>query len=58
MSIRRKAMSNHSIQSKGEAVRDIADDIINFHNPHRLHSTLGYRSPNAFEQCRSQPLPA
>jgi transposase InsO family protein len=44
--------------NQGEALRDIADYIVNFYNPHRLHSTLGYLSPNAFEQLRSQPSPA
>jgi transposase InsO family protein len=44
--------------NQGEAVRDIADYIVNFYNPHRLHSTLGYLSPNAFEQRRSQPSTA
>ena len=28
-----------------EAKADIADYIVGFYNPVRLHSTLGYRSP-------------
>lgn len=43
--------------NQAEAIRDIADYIVNFYNLHRLHSTLGYLSPNAFEQHRSQPPP-
>jgi transposase InsO family protein len=32
-----------------EATADIADYIINFYNAIRLHSTLGYRSPNHYD---------
>ena len=32
-----------------EATIDIADYIVGFYNAYRLHSTLGYLSPNAFE---------
>ncbi|WP_230473906.1 integrase core domain-containing protein, partial [Dyella choica] len=34
-----------------EAVQDITDYIVNFYNANRLHSTLGYRSPNEYERC-------
>ncbi len=34
-----------------EAVQDITDYIVNFYNTTRLHSTLGYRSPNDYERC-------
>lgn len=33
-----------------EATRDIADYIVGFYNSCRLHSTLGYLSPNAYER--------
>jgi putative transposase len=33
-----------------EAQADIADYIVNFYNPVRLHSTLGYQSPAQYEQ--------
>ena len=33
-----------------EACADIADYIVGFYNSKRLHSTLGYRSPNDFER--------
>ena len=33
-----------------EAMRDIADYIVNFYNSVRLHSKLGNLPPNAFEQ--------
>ena len=38
----------------GEAVKDVADYIVNFYNPVRLHSTLGYLSPNTFEHRAAQ----
>jgi putative transposase len=36
-----------------EAVHDITDYIVNFYNATRLHSTLGYLSPNQFERCHA-----
>ena len=41
----RQPYANHA-----EAQRNIADHIVNFYNPTRLHSSLGYRSPMQFEQ--------
>ena len=32
-----------------EASRDVANYIVGFYNCERLHSTLGYMSPNTFE---------
>ena len=43
-----KSYANHL-----EASKDIADYIVNFYNTERSHSTLGYQSPNAFEQGKS-----
>lgn len=40
----RKDYANH-----GEAIRDITDYIVRFYNQGRLHSTLGYVSPNQYE---------
>jgi hypothetical protein len=39
-----------------EAQADIADNITNFYNPVRLHSTLGYRSPFHYEQQHAAAL--
>ena len=36
--------ANHS-----EAIHELADYIVNFHNSVRLHSKLAYLSPNAFQ---------
>ncbi len=41
----RRDYANHA-----EASRDIHDYIVNFYNETRLHSTLGYRSPNQVER--------
>lgn len=38
-----------------EAKADIADYIVGFYNPIRLHSTLGYQSPNSYELQRMAP---
>ena len=41
-----------------EATRDVADYIVGFYNNARLHSTLGYLSPNAYElkSTAKQPI--
>jgi len=40
--------------NQAEAQRDITDYIVGFYNCTRLHSTLGYLSPSAFEQLNSE----
>lgn len=42
----------------GEAIRDITDYIVVFYNSTRLHSTLGYLPPNAYEltSAAKQPI--
>ena len=37
-------------QTRFEAQQDILNYITMFYNPKRLHSTLGYISPNDYEQ--------
>jgi putative transposase len=39
-----------------EAIRDISRYIVAFYNGVRLHSTLGYQSPNQFEQVNQNLL--
>lgn len=41
----------------GEAQRDIADYIVSFYNCTRLHSTLGYLPPAAYERKMAATLP-
>ncbi len=40
----------------GEAHVEIADYIVGFYNPIRLHSTLGYQSPNSCELQQAQSI--
>jgi transposase InsO family protein len=42
----------------GEAIRDITNYIVGFYNSTRLHSTLGYLPPNAYElrSADKQPI--
>lgn len=40
-----------SYANPGEAICDITQYIVGFYNTHRLHSTLGYRSPADFEKA-------
>jgi putative transposase len=47
-----KDYANHS-----EAINDIADYIVGFHNSIRLHSKLGNLSPNAFERGSTSEKP-
>lgn len=39
-----------SYQTRDEARRDITDYVVMFYNSHRLHSCLGYQSPNDLEK--------
>ncbi|TWG86038.1 integrase-like protein, partial [Cupriavidus gilardii J11] len=39
---------------RAEAKRDITQYIVGFYNPVRLHSTLGYDSPQRYEDKFSQ----
>ncbi|MBS3964831.1 MAG: integrase core domain-containing protein [Methylomonas sp.] len=40
-----------------EAMRDVTDDIVNFYNRRRLHSSLAYLSPNDYEMKRADQQP-
>ena len=48
-----KDYANHA-----EATNDIADYIVRFYNPVRLHSKLGNLSPNAFERESTSKNPS
>jgi len=43
--------------NRAEAIRDVIEYIIGFYNNVRLHSTLGYLPPNAFELKSAAKLP-
>lgn len=57
LNLKMERVWQQSYANHGEACRDVADYIVNFYNPVRLHSSLGYRSPEQFEaQARLVPI--
>ncbi len=48
----RRDYANHE-----EAIRDVTDYIVGFYNSQRLHSTLGYLSPNGYERKMTEEQP-
>jgi transposase InsO family protein len=40
-----------------EAIRDVTDYMVNFYNSRRLHSSLGYLSPNRYEMKMAEQQP-
>jgi putative transposase len=48
----RQDYANHE-----EAMRDVTDYIVNFYNSRRLHSKLGYLSPNDYERKITEKQP-
>lgn len=48
-SLKQERVQWESYQSRNEAQQDVLNYITMFYNPHRLHSTLGYVSPNDYE---------
>ena len=48
-SLKRERMDLHPYATRQEARADVVDYIEMFYNSKRLHSYLGYVSPNAFE---------
>lgn len=49
LTLKMERVWQHQYANHAEAIHDVADYIVNFYNPMRLHSTLDYLSPNAFE---------
>jgi len=41
----------------GEAVRDVTEYIVGFYNNVRLHSTIGYLTPTAYERAEAGKQP-
>jgi transposase InsO family protein len=60
LSLKTERVWHRQYANHAEAQNDIADYIVGFYNPIRLHSTLGYRSPTDYELGRMAeraPLP-
>lgn len=49
LNLKMERVWQHRYANHSEAMRDVADYIVNFYNRERLHSSLGYRSPEQFE---------
>jgi putative transposase len=48
-SLKQERVQWRHYQTRQEAWRDVLNYISMFYNPHRLHSYLGYKSPNQYE---------
>lgn len=53
-SLKQERVQWRNYQTRYEAQQDILSYIAMFYNPHRLHSYLGYKSPNQYEAEMSQ----
>ena len=51
LNLKMERVWQRSYANPGEAIGDITQYIVGFYNTHRLHSTLGYRSPADFENA-------
>ena len=51
-SLKQERVQWRHYQTRYEAQQDILNYIAMFYNPHRLHSSLGYKSPDQFETER------
>lgn len=49
LNLKMERVWQRSYANPGEAICDITQYIVGFYNTHRLHSSLGYRSPTCFE---------
>jgi transposase InsO family protein len=49
-SLKQERVQWQNYQTRSEAQQNILNYITMFYNSHRLHSYLGYQSPNQYEQ--------
>ena len=48
-SLKQERVQWRNYQTRNEAQQDVMNSITMWYNSHRLHSYLGYKSPNQFE---------
>jgi len=53
-SLKVEALSDRGYETRAQVQAALADYVLGFYNPLRLHSTLGYRTPNEFARQFAQ----
>ncbi len=54
LSLNMESVWHQDYAHQAEAEKDVADDIVGFYNPIRLHSKLRYQSPSAYEPSMTE----
>ena len=54
--LKKECVHRHTFQNRREARSTVFEYLECFYNPVRLHSTLGYTSPKAFEEAADQQM--
>ncbi|MFS1058428.1 integrase core domain-containing protein [Enterococcus casseliflavus] len=47
-SLKREVLNKHGFKSKAEAALQLVDYLENYYNAKRIHSSLGYKTPDEF----------
>lgn len=54
LSLKMERVWRRNYANQAEAEKDVADYIVGFYNSVRLHSKLGYQSPNTYERLMTE----
>ena len=54
LSLKMERVWQRDYANPAQAMTDVTDYIVNFYNDSRLHSTLGYLPPNAYERIQAE----